>query len=312
MTEIVFDLKHGEKLDYTFDYTPDCDALSATIEGTPVVTVLPASPALTVSAVTVDTGMKKATIVITAPTSGELEYTLSCKANLSGSPDRDFVQGIIIRVKPAVPQAPGGVTTVGRVCSEFGVTDAAKQALVADYILEATDAIETFLGYSLAQETVTEKVAGASGHLLQMSRAPISSVTSISFDGTLLDADDYRLHNALAGQIWLDDGVCDTAARTNNLSGTAYAHEGKKLYEVVYQAGYVMPGVTGRTLPRDIERAGLELIRSYMNAPSNPNIKSEEVPDVYSVTYFDRAGGSGSSIPPGVADILNPYRMVVL
>lgn len=311
MVNTVFELKHGEKLDYTFDYTEDCNTLSATIEGTPVVTTLPASPALTVSAVTVDTTVKKATVIITAPTSGELEYTLSCKANLTGTPDRDFVQGIIIRVKPAVPQAAGGVTTVGRVISEFQITDAAKQALIPDYILEATEAIQTFLGFRLPQETVTEKVAGSSGHLLQLSRAPVSSITSITYDGTLLDADDYRLQNSLAGQIWLDNGVVDTSYPIGNLSGTSFAHQGKKLYEVIYVAGWIMPGVTGRTLPRDIERAGLDLVRSYINARSNPDIKSEEVPNVYNVTYFDRPT-SGGSIPPAVADILNPYRMVVL
>lgn len=52
-----------------------------------------------------------------------------------------------------------------------------------------------------------------------------------------------------------------------------------------YQAGYILPGEPGRTLPDDIERAAILLVKTAWFARTrDPLIRSEKTPDVYEAT----------------------------
>jgi hypothetical protein len=301
----VYEKSAAEEKVYTFDFTDAIGALSLT--GSPTVVGVPSGLTIGTPAIV----GKTVTATISGGTAGT-EYALTCSAVATGS--LDYQVGAVLRIREVPPAATDGITTVARVVSELGITTEAQQALVADWILDATAAVEKYLGYALKQQTFTEKVAGYEGQVLQLKNRPLVSITSITFDGVALDADDYFIHNSINGQVWIDTGVNSTAARYSGTSRTALSQPHDKLYTVVYVAGYVMPGVATRTLPRDIERAGIELVRGYMNARSNPDVKREAVDGVYSVEYFDRAASVNdlSSLPQGIVSMLSQYRAVAL
>lgn len=302
----VFSKTAGEKREYAVDFTDDLAA------GHSLDVVTWSVP----SGLTFESQRKQDSIgyvVISGGTAGA-EYSISVSATTTHStnPSQTVAAGFFIVVEVEPPTATDGITTVATAIRALGITNADDQKKLPRLIAAATNAIETALGYKLKQETITEAVAGSDGHLLQLSRCPVASVTSVSFDGVALDADDYSIHSADAGLLWIQGGAIDTSALMQNLSASPYAHSGEKLYSVTYTAGYVMAGSATRTLPHILEDAGLDLVRAYLNAPSNPNIKSEDVPDVYSVTYFDRTAGESGSLPASVMDKINPFRKLVI
>lgn len=312
MVATVFDLAASEKLDFTFDFTAELDAAGVTIESQ-VVTVTPSSPALTAHSTTIASGNKKVVVVLShAETSAGQEWNVTCSVNGTGSPDREFKQGMTIRSRPTPPLAANGLTTPARVISELGITDPAKIELVADYINEATAAISNFCGRTFHREAgIVEKVAGFGSEFLLLSKTPVESISAISFDGVTVSSSDYSIHSAGAGMIYNANGWNDTGGHSGNLSKTPVGGSRAKLYSVTYTGGYVMPGNSGRTLPYDIERACIEMVKSLVFGRRDSSVKSESVDGVYSVTYADD-NRDGSSLPSNIAAMLSPYKRITL
>jgi hypothetical protein len=76
-----------------------------------------------------------------------------------------------------------------------------------------------------------------------------------------------------------------------------------------YQAGYILPGEPGRTLPDDIERAAILLVKTAWFARTrDPLIRSESTPSVYEATYWVGGFGNGASLPPEVEGLLSKHR----
>lgn len=69
-------------------------------------------------------------------------------------------------------------------------------------------------------------------------------------------------------------------------------------------------------VPPDVQAAALEWLTARHRAIGrDPALRSETVPDLYSVTYGSVAGGdssTASSLPPGVRDLLEPYRLMTV
>lgn len=311
MVTATFDKSSGEKLEYTFDFTADLDAISQTIEGTPTIVVSAQGesvPALVTGTSAVDVSNKKFTVTFSAGSNG-VDYLVTCKANATGAPDRDFEQQLILRIRPSLGVAVGGLTTVGRVIAELNITDAAQQSLVADLIMEATDAIQTYCNRTFArQEDISEKVAGYGGSTLVLNVTPVISVDSVSAFDNVLAATDYEIEDAEAGFLYFPYGVADTGRTNGNtLSGVLVSNSEQKAYTVVYTGGYILPGQPGRTLPYDLERACIEMIRTIRTSRADASIKSKSIPGVVSIEYNDVNLEDGS-IPGHIAKMVNPYR----
>lgn len=322
MTTVVFDLNLAEKLDFTFNFEAELDGIDAEITGSPTITItalnttLEPTPLLALVSSTVtaddDTNDTKVVCVFNTTATGYAEYNVVCKVTADDAGSRVFEQGMVIIVRPAALGATDGATTTGRVIRELGITDETTQNLIPDLIAEATESIEKELGFPIKKATITETLAGYNvGNILRLRRSPIISVTSVSFDGVALPTTDYSIHDADNGLIYLDGGVQSTERSCGNLSNTPAPGSAEKLYSVVYVAGWILPGVAGRTLPRPIERVAIELVRLQLNMPSNPNVKSESVDGVYSVTYLDRMSAEGA-IPSNLAAMLAPYKRLAI
>src|SRR5512132_4147159 len=80
-----------------------------------------------------------------------------------------------------------------------------------------------------------------------------------------------------------------------------------------YQAGYVLPGEPGRTLPDDIERAAIMLVKAAWFARTrDPLIRSEDVSGITNTTYWVGGFGNGASLPPDVEGLLAKHRQPVI
>ena len=297
----------SEVVEYTLDFTEELDAIGATIS----TATWAATSGITIDSSSVLSGNKKAQVVLSGGTAG-VEYVVTCTIVTTGSsPVRTIKRGIFILCGSNPSAATDGLTTVGRVAFQLGVTDDDKLHMIARMIEEATAAIERYCNRTFKQATVTEKLVGYGRPYLMVSRMPLNSITSITYDGETVAASDYEIANSATGEIVHKNGVWnDTAKQTLNASLTEIPYSERKLYTVVYSGGYVLPGNASRTLPADIEAACVMVVSSmYSRRLDNPDIVKESLAGVASVEYGSASGNTSAQLPPAAAAILDKYRV---
>lgn len=184
-------------------------------------------------------------------------------------------------VTPAESKA---LTTVGAVCSEIG-SDAAGP-LLDEFILRASAMVESMCGRSFARERVRETIRPRlHGGPILPRRWPVVGIVSLTIDGETVDP----------SEVAFDEGTFERAGGW-----------GREVV-IIYDAGYVLPGHEGRTLPHDIERVVVELVKTdWHNRDRDTSIRSEDVDGVSSMSFF----GSGSTFAAITAP-LAAYRLPV-
>lgn len=163
-----------------------------------------------------------------------------------------------------MPLAANALTTVENVQAFYsGLTD---NGLVESAINAVSDALEGHLGLSLGAAQTVEHVAGKGRRVLILRRKPITVVTEVKLDGTvitdyeavadrpieakrgwLIRKSGWPANNQLWWDVTLDSNHVDT--------------QGNENVEVTYTAGYVLPSAGGsRTLPYDLEQVVIDLV----------------------------------------------------
>lgn len=193
------------------------------------------------------------------------------------------------------------LTTLERVKLELGITSDTSNDLLSAKINEASSAIQAYLGFVLGRETVTETFRPDTYHVwreqLLLTRTPVVSITSAEEDDVTVETDEYEVDSGTGSLYRLDS------------SGYRSCWQFCKSAEVVYVAGYKMPGEVGRNLPEAIEAACIALVRSFwFNRTRDPLVKSEEIPGVMSQSYWIGGVGQSGELPPDVITMLHPFR----
>lgn len=186
------------------------------------------------------------------------------------------------------------LATVTQLKAILDITTSTYDTLMGILIDRASAQVVGYCNQNFAKETITETLSSNGGFHLKLTRKPIVSITSIMYDGTLVDASAYTLQEPAAGFIY-------------NNNGWNYTY-GEYLYSVVYVAGYVLPSFTSGTinLPLDLTSACLDIAKTlYLNKDSDPTISKESVPDVYDATY-----GSTSNSSAGASAVLQSVNML--
>lgn len=199
------------------------------------------------------------------------------------------------RLTVSTPAVSSRLTTIAACTAEIaGSPDAGD---VQRWIDAASAAIARHTGRVFGRETVTETfwLRGIQHRALRLDRVPVSTLTSVTVDGTaltlatdvLLDADSGVLHR-LSG-----DTPCDW-----------YANK----VEVAYQGGWVLPGSSGANLPADIERA-CQITVAAMAAGTgrDPQLRSESADGIGSASWLDPRADDGA-LPWSAAALLAPWR----
>jgi len=193
-----------------------------------------------------------------------------------------------------VPAESNDLTTLAAVKAELGVTGNGDDARLSGYIKQASDAVVSFCNRVFAQETVSETLRlDQRRDELILSRYPVTALASIVENGVTLATADYEVE-------------ADTGALRRLRDDGPWSWPQGKIV-VVYTAGFVLPGATGRTLPQDIERAAIMLIGRYASVtPQDQLLRRETVEGIGSTELF-QLGSSG--VPPEVEALLSRYRL---
>ena len=201
--------------------------------------------------------------------------------------------------------------TIDQVADELGLSATEKTNntdMINRLIDAASDYIRSYTGRVFRKETVTETLVSNGEHRLILSRTPIISITHVKLDGTEVDSANYTIENADAGFIFREKSWSDTQLYTGDYVMRP-SRFGKYDYEVKYEAGYVMPDESGTTLPHDLQKACIDIVKSkYLSRQDHPNIAREEIGDAS--VWYARGRYDYQSIENLVMPMLDKYAIV--
>lgn len=210
------------------------------------------------------------------------------------------------------------LTTVSQVETDLGITPDSETAKLEGLILDASELIANRVNRQFRKEEVTEQLAGLGTVRLLLSRTPIDTAETITvtYDGSEVDADTYEVEDANAGFLRSIYGTWNWDANAlPNIAHDVLPGSERKLYEVTYTGGYVLPNdsVGVRDLPRDLETACRQLVAQlYYGIGRDPTVVQEKVLSG-SVTYQKGSVDSGpdSDLPPLTRAAVRRYRRIV-
>lgn len=205
---------------------------------------------------------------------------------------------MIHQVTVVTPAAETSLTTLTRLKAELNITDTASDAILTAKIEEASSDIAVRVAPLLRREELSETIRWGGRHSycgldsLYLSRAPIVSIDSVTIDGSLVDPGDYY---------YTDDAEHWGGAVYRLMAGYAMPWLFVQSVVVVYTAGYLLPGESGRNLPPVLEAACLELVSAYWSSRGrDPALKAEEDYHVARFEYWVGAVGADGDLPPSV------------
>jgi hypothetical protein len=201
------------------------------------------------------------------------------------------------------------LTTVDAVKDELKIaaSDTSEDFQLAEWIERASDAIRTYCDREFARQTYQETLAGHGGTLLGLSRTPVVSVTSVAHKGEPVV--DFTIEDAEAGLLHRENGWYRTVAGTFFLDVHPDPRGDLPDYKAIYVAGYLLPGEDGRTLPRDVEKACIELVKAFRDTRigGGQKLKSRTVGDV-SETFMEEGEQDESDLPRNVTALLRNWK----
>ena len=202
------------------------------------------------------------------------------------------------------PAADTKLTTPERVVEEVdGIAD----PLLTELIEQASAIIVAYCDRPFAQEVYSETLPGFGDVELMVSRTPIIGTPTVFHNGDPII--DFTIESPEAGILRRDNGWSWTAPFFQHLVGHPIAGAEDPQFTVNYTAGYILPDdQANRTLPLDIERAAIELVRAtYLSRTRDPAVVSERVGD-YAVTYARPGEEPESGLPPRVEALLTRWK----
>lgn len=187
------------------------------------------------------------------------------------------------------------LTTVADVKSDLGITGSTYDTILARYVTESSVDLASACNRVFARETLSELFRLAADRpSLQLRRWPVSSITSVTVDGTGLASTDYEV-DAESGLLWRLNGDC----RIDWPGGKVV---------VVYVAGYDLAGSVSTNAPKDLQKAARAIVKAqYLSRGRDPLVKSESVPGVYDVAYWVGGLPGGEAWPADIKAVLNRY-----
>jgi len=195
------------------------------------------------------------------------------------------------------PATSSDLTTLAAVKAELGLTSSADDAKLSDYISQASDAIANYCNRAFAREEVEEtiRVSHMQGSLT-LTRFPVSSVSTIVESDEELTTGDYEIEADIGSLRRLRNDAPATWCR------------GKIV--VTYEAGFLLPGESGRNLPTDIERAAIMLTLRYYSTDAQAQLlRRETIEGIGSTEMF---APSASGLPIEVEALIERYRQIAV
>lgn len=209
------------------------------------------------------------------------------------------------------------LTTLQALKDELGITDSGEDSKLEALINRYSDRIASYCNRGFHYESArSEDFAGYGSVFVVVEKPPIKSITSITYNGDTIDADNYEIHRASSGEIYTAAGWIWTVGYDQEINSIPIPGSERKRYTIVYACGWVTPqqalddATLTRDLPYDLEEACLIACTSkYRNMGRNTAVKSEKLGD-WQVTYGGTGAASGGAVdlPDEAKGLLAPYR----
>lgn len=203
------------------------------------------------------------------------------------------------------------LTSLATVKSMLNISGTSQDVNLTSMIQAASDFVKRYCGRDFAKQTIKESIVGKGVPDMLLSLTPLVEVTLVEFDDT--EITDWELYDAESGIIQRRARFRSTEFGHTNFDAapTNYA---EKRWHVTYTGGYVLPSWTGqgaRTLPYDLERAVLDMVRStYAKQGFDGTMKSYKIGDtaVAWETGSAETAGVNALVPNSALAVLNYYR----
>ena len=194
---------------------------------------------------------------------------------------------------------------------ELGITDTSEDDVLAIWIAQASQIVASYCNLTLAVQTVSQVfrhslgprgdyftprfcygLNGESEEALMFACAPVSSITSITVDGSLLGTSLYELDH-------------DKVFRLN-ASGYPSPWTFTKAITAVYISGFSV----GVDVPEDLQAAVMTLVRDYRGTATreDPNLKRRRTDGVSELEWWV-SESSKTTLPITVSGLLDTYKL---
>ena len=189
------------------------------------------------------------------------------------------------------------LTTVAAVKADLGIVGTDQDVRLGGLIDQYSAAIIGWCDRPFALETVRETLfERCASNGLMLARWPIVAVAAVSINATALNPADF-----------IADKVTGILYRRGSTIRGEFWPAGETIID--YQSGYVLPGEIGRTLPYDVERAAIMLVKgAHLACGRDPALRSEEIDGVGTTTWFASSGAAIDGMPLEVQGLLAGYR----
>lgn len=200
------------------------------------------------------------------------------------------------------PASSYDLTTLAIVKDEVNIIDGNSDATLKRYLTWASLALAQECNRVFPAETVQDQIwppthrspVTSNFEVLQLSRWPIVSVTSLTEDGTVLVKDTDFAVNPGPGQLIR----LDTFGRRitwNALPKVA-----------IYVGGFA-------TIPGDLQDAVTRMVRNRFRAKGRDSaLMSEDIPGVRSARWWIATGNDAGNVPPDIFDLIDSYRVPMI
>lgn len=218
-------------------------------------------------------------------------------------------------------ESPVMLTTVSTVKDELGLSGSSEDAWISRAIKRVSAAIEAECGRKFQYNAAAVERHPAGGlPNIALNRAPVISITSIYFDGQLMDEADYELDTldgdiSETGIVYFKSGTRNTNAYINGVELLPVAGTMQRLYVFTFEGGYVTPEQETeelpRTLPYDLEAAAIQaVVDLYNKRGQRSDIQSEALMSA-SVSYARPKGDVVNGLlSDAVLGMLDDYRRI--
>lgn len=194
------------------------------------------------------------------------------------------------------------LTSLINVKAELSITDTNSDTLLNRYITSASAAAAQYCNRVFVVESIQDQFCGvrdtvlfrARHGVLQLSRWPISGITSVVVNSvTLVENTDF-ITDAINGQLTR----LDSSGQRTSWCGLSIT--------VNYNGGFDV-------IPSDVEDAVIRMVtKRYRAKGRDATLKQESIPGVIERQFWIATGTDAGNMTPDITDILDNYRVPLI
>lgn len=232
-------------------------------------------------------------LVVSGGTSG-VEYSITCRITTAEVTAKYYEQGVVLQILDSVSQPTNSYASLAEIATDLSLSSVADLTRLNSILSQTSRWVDSYCNKKFYYEVgIVERIKPTDSSFLRLERAPLRTITSITYDGATLSPSTYTVENYDISII----RAVDNDFEPYNVLDDNY-------YTVTYNAGFYLPGQASRDLPWDIENAVASIVtETWMSRSRDPSIIEQSIPGV--ITEKFRVSSKGFQ----GASTLDRYRV---